>query len=595
MASRKPHPDVPIAHPYVRISDPAQRKGGGLERQLTADLGAWAERFGFKVGKRVWVDDGVSAFKGLNATPSHQLGQFLAEARKGLIRPGDCLLLENYDRLSRQDPWAAIGLVNELRQLGIHVGRLDRGKLLRCDSTDAGDFFEAAIEFMRGNSESAAKSMRNGAKWAKRREGARGEHSKDAILTRRLPAWIRAEGDWLVVIPERAEVVRRIFELSGVGYGLHAIVKTLGLEGVPAFGGREPVLGEGGRQLKSKSGRLRWKAPGGDVLGSGRWTTSYVDLILRDRRVLGEYQPRKGDRPDGDPIPDYFPRIISDEAWGLARLGAQQRHRRPGRTGRRVNLFSGLLKGPDGLSYVVAAEASKGRPHPILKSSGPRSGVGHARSFPLETFEEAVLSLLREIDAHQILNGDKPDDSLALAGQLAAVEEQIAQLEAELVGGDVPSLARVARALEARRKDLADRLAEAREKARHPLSESWGEAQTIAGALADAPDPRDARMRLRNALRRIIEEVVILVVPRGRDRLAAVQFWFAHDGRGQRRRDFLILHRPPKANAASRTEGSWQAVSLAGVVREGALDLRQKDHSERLEKALLQLDVEDLQ
>ena len=30
----------------------------------------------------------------------------------------------------------------------IHVGRIDRMKLLRCDSNDPGDFFEAAVELM---------------------------------------------------------------------------------------------------------------------------------------------------------------------------------------------------------------------------------------------------------------------------------------------------------------------------------------------------------------------------------------------------------------------------------------------------------------
>ena len=122
------HTRQSVLHAYARISDPEQRKGGGLERQTQDEMETFAKRFGFKIGNRVLVDDGVSAWKGLNATPRQQLGQFLANARSGIIPPGDCLLLENYDRLSRQDPWAAIGLVSELRQLGIHIGRLDRMK-----------------------------------------------------------------------------------------------------------------------------------------------------------------------------------------------------------------------------------------------------------------------------------------------------------------------------------------------------------------------------------------------------------------------------------------------------------------------------------
>src|SRR5262245_62560309 len=222
-ARRHPRPDkAPVLHPYCRISDPGQRKGGGLERQTTADLQEFCTRFGFTPSKRVLVDDGVSAFHGLNATPNHELGKFLAEARRGLVKPGDCLLIENWDRLSRQDIWAAIGLVNDLRQLGIHVGRLDRMKLLRCDSNDPGDFFEAAIELMRGNSESNAKSDRNGKAWMKKREAARKARKP---VTRRVPLWIEERDGNLYLIPEKAAVVKRVFTLAAAGYGYCAICR----------------------------------------------------------------------------------------------------------------------------------------------------------------------------------------------------------------------------------------------------------------------------------------------------------------------------------------------------------------------------------
>src|SRR5579884_2667806 len=209
------HSTTPVQHPYVRISHPEQRKGGGLERQTAANLEEFGRRFGFRTGKRVYVDDGVSAWQGLNATPDHELGHFLADARSGLIRPGDCLLIENYDRLSRQDPWAAIGLVSELRSLRIHVGRLDRMKLLRHDSKDYGDFFEAAVEFMRGNSESEVKSMRNREAWKRKRKAAR-EHGRS--LTGQLPGWIEEKDGERRLKPEFAAIMKRIFQLTASGY-----------------------------------------------------------------------------------------------------------------------------------------------------------------------------------------------------------------------------------------------------------------------------------------------------------------------------------------------------------------------------------------
>jgi hypothetical protein len=568
----------PVGHPYARISDPEQRKGGGLVRQTEdeetlAKINEFCRLFGFKLSKRFRIDDGVSAWKGLNASPEHELGQFLQEANRGLIPPGDCLILENYDRMSRQNPWASIGLVNDLRELGIHVGRLDRMKLLRCDSTDPGDFFEAAVEFMRGNSESNAKSDRNGSEWRRKRKAAR---ESKAVMTHQLPAWIREENGKLVLIPERAAVLRRIVDLAA-DRGLFAIRRLLENEKVPAFG--EHVV----RPKRKRSAFC------------GRWSVSYLHTLLTDRRALGEFQPRgPGGEPDGDPIPDYFPRVVSDEAWERSRRGMEERHRRPGRVTEDVNVFQGLLRDArTGESYAVGKEMGDGKPYRSLRSTAPRSGAGKAYAFSLVAFEGAVLRFLREIDPHKILNGDdQPDDALTLAADLEAVERELAEASAFMdTHGFSATIGKRVTALEDRKRVLTEELAEARERAAYPLSEKWGEAKTLLSALETAPDRQEARLRLRSALRRVIDGIWMLVVPRGRDRLCAVQIWFAG---GERHRDYLILNRPTKANAKTRTAGGWWAWSLASVARPGERSLRRREDAAALEAELLALDLAEL-
>jgi hypothetical protein len=211
-------------------------------------------------------------------------------------------------------------------------------------------------------------------------------------------------------------------------------------------------------------------------------------------------------------------------------------------------------------------------------------------SFPFPTFERAVLGCLREIDPHEILNGDSgPDESLVLAGELARVEGELAEASAFMkANGFSPTIGKRVTELEARRQALGERLAVARQQAASPLSEAWGEAQSLADALDGAADPQEARLRLRTLLRRMIDSIWMLVIPRGRDRLAAVQVWFAG---GKRHRDYLILHRPPKANARSRTPGGWWCRSLADAVSPGDLDLRRPEHARQLEQALLTADV----
>jgi hypothetical protein len=139
---------------------------------------------------------------------------------------------------------------------------------------------------------------------------------------------------------------------------------------------------------------------------------------------------------------------------------------------------------------------------------------------------------------------------------------------------------------------LAAKLNEAQQKTRQPLLETWAEAQTLLEALNRAPDPREARLRLRTALRLLIEQVYLLVVARGRVRLCAVQVFFRADKDGRTsRRDYLIFYRA----AARHQKASWRCWSLAEVTKPGELDLRKPEHARELEALLLALDLEALE
>jgi DNA invertase Pin-like site-specific DNA recombinase len=546
---------APTAYSYVRFSSKKQEEGDSVRRQVE-DTTAWAARAGVHLDASLKPDRGISAFRGKNRDIG-SLSAFLKLVESGRVLAGSFLVVEALDRLTREEIQPALLLILNLLQKGIRVVQLRPVEMTYDSKSDTTAIILMLVELSRGHSESKVKSDRVGAAWAQRRKAAR---NKSGLMTRKLPAWVKEEGDWMVLIPERAEAVKYIFELSGAGLGLFAIRGRLDEEGVPAFG------------------------------RSGRWGIGYLDMILTDRRALGEYQPRlRGGKPDGEPIKDYFPRVVSEAAWARARAGARARHRKPGRTGAVVNVFQGLLRGAlDGESYVVGSESSK-NPHPVLKSSAPRKGVGKAASFPLPTFEAAVLTCLREIDPGEILNGDDgPDDALVLAEQLAGVEGRLAEVEAELLEGDVPTLSRVVRTLEAQRKGLSEQLHAARQQAAHPLSESWGEAKSLLSALAGAPDPKEARLRLRAALRRLIDGIWLVVVPKGKSRLCALQMWFAE---GDRHRDYLILHRPAKANAAARQASSWSVKSLGPDFTPDTLDLRDRGQAGQLARVLEAMDL----
>jgi hypothetical protein len=484
--------------------------------------------------------------------------------------------VENLDRLSREDERTALRLWMDLLDQKINIVQLEPETIFRHEKSDMFDIMRAIMELSRGHGESAIKSARVGAAWDRKRKEAR-EGGK--ALTRRLPAWVEERDGKLALVPDRAAVVKRIFGMAANGYGHVLIVKRLREEGVPAFG--DCVI---------RKGRKR-------SAFAGDWTRSYVALILRDRRAAGELQPRRQDgTPDGDPIPNYYPPAVTEAEWLAARAGAAQRERRPGRTsGHVVNLFAGLLwDARSGEPYYVATrKAPGGSHHRVVFNKTAHAGRSPYYSFPADTLEAAVLSLLAEVDPREVLGReDGPDEALVLSGELALVEAKIAELEAELLNGEVAALAKVLRQLESQKRDLVEKLAGARQKAAHPLSESWGEAKSLLSALGNAPDPADARLRLRAVLRRVVDSIWLLVVPCGRDRLAAVQVRFAD---GEHRRDYIVFHRAAKANQSARQEGGWWARSLAEVAGPGDLDLRDRGHAEALARDLEKIDLAALE
>src|SRR5262249_32734685 len=159
-------------------------------------------------------------------------------------------------------------------------------------------------------------------------------------------------------------------------------------------------------------------------------------------------------------------------------------------------------------------------------------------SFPADTFEWAVLSKLDEVDPREVLDtGDTPDEAAVLSGEAASIDAELAEAAAFMdAHGFSVTIGKRVQALEQRKRELAPRLAEARQKAAHPLSEAWGETKSLLATLNAAPDQRDARLRLRSALRRIIESIWLLVDSRrGKVRLTAAQIWFAGGRSGQQR------------------------------------------------------------
>lgn len=554
----------PVAVSYLRFSTPEQAKGDSLRRQ-TEDSERWCQCNSIPLDQTI-SDLGRSAYHGRHRDDKAALGKFLELVRQNRIPRGSFLIVENLDRLSREDERTALRLWMDILDAGVNIVQLHPETVFRHDKSDMLDMMRAIIELSRGHSESRMKAVRAAANWEKRYRRAR---ETGAVLTAWLPAWVQlGEEGRPELIAERAETVRKAFVLSTAGYGQSSIAKRFRADKVPAFG------------------------------PTGEWSAEYIRRILKDRRAIGELQPRKGKdrKADGPPIAGYYPAVVTEQEWLLARAAVSGRRRqKQGRIGADgcANLFGGLLHNArDGDTYIVAQRTDSGRPVRVVVSSNFADGKSPCWSFPLDTLERAVLSLLRELDPKSILpaKDDVPDSAAVLESEMAWVRERQETLKAELLRGDSRTVADVLRGLETRETELVNQLDEIKERAVRPAKEDWKDAHTLIDLLDTADDPADIRLRLRSALRRIVASIWLLVVPRGRDRLAAAQIWFAG---GEKHRDYLVFHRPARANATSRTEGGWWAGSIVSEDA-NALDLRRPADVQEMTLALEQLDLADM-
>ena len=282
----------------------------------------------------------------------------------GKIPRGSYLIIENLDRLSREHIQPALLLVLHLLQAGIRVVQLSPIEMVFDDKSDTLPVMMMMMELSRGHNESAIKSERVGAAWAEKKKAARAGLPQPAkkqnrvngmaVMTHCLPAWVEEQNGKLELIPARAAVIKRIFELAADGYGSKSTSTLLIREKIEAFG------------------------------SAGHWNGSYIRAILKDKRAAGEFQPRRkhGREKDGDPIPNYFPACVTEDQWFAARAGAAQRRKTRGRIGVYVNVFAGLLKDArGGGSYYARSQFpshGRGEKRRVLINTAATEGARRA-------------------------------------------------------------------------------------------------------------------------------------------------------------------------------------------------------------------------
>ncbi len=332
----------------------------------------------------------------------------------GSIQAGSFLIIESLDRLGREEVNEAYDRLRDLTKRGIKVVTLTDERVY---TKEAGliEMIVSILVMSRAYEESRMKSERVGDAMRKKQDNAR---LHKIPMGKQAPKWLVVSETGFNVDRDRASVVQRIFNMAINGYGKALTAKNLNADGIPAF----------------KSTPTKAIA----------WGSSSVDKILKNRATLGEYQMfsvqgrTDGKRePRGEPVRDFYPRIIDDTTFYAAQSAVNERKlARSTKQSKNFNLWSGLCfcrecKSP--MHMVNKGKAPKGGTY--LHCSLARKGLCEAKLVRLERAEAVFKEMLPKVESLSLVQDSSAKISKDLAevlGRLSNEAKRLAELSALL-------------------------------------------------------------------------------------------------------------------------------------------------------------------
>jgi DNA invertase Pin-like site-specific DNA recombinase len=480
-----------VIHSYIRFSSDKQQWGDSERRQ--ADQGEnWAKRHGHKFSDLRFFDSGKSAFRG---SKQKMLDAMLKAIKDGRIRAGDILLVEAIDRLSRKGIRATQTLVNSILDAGVSIAILTPvEKVYRAsDTNDIGGAIELAAFSYQAFAYSQNLSYRIKSRNDVVRQKAR--NGDKVLISSNLAGWLeKDESGKVSIIEEKAAIVRLILKKIIEGYGAHRLTDYLNEKGIKPIG------------------------------RSDTWNQTFLRKLVRERTIIGEYQPHiiddEGKRvPTGEPIRNYFPAVTDEATWLKANNSIDNRVIERGPSSLFCNIFSGITHFADddcpAHIYTYQQKRADGRKVIIrrLMSWKARCKVKGANrcTIDLPAFERAMLSSLKEIE----LAADTTNPAIAMlntkTAELIKIKKRIAEIQKVVESGDedVSLLLGSLRNLQSQRTTLETQVRELGSKATG--------SNDLSGVkqLADLELTPENRQRLREALKQSIEAIHLLPIKLG--------------------------------------------------------------------------------
>ncbi|MDR5790319.1 recombinase family protein [Caballeronia sp. LP003] len=311
---------------YGRFSSKKQASGNSYERQMLF-AHEWAKEHGYEIDdEKTMFDYGVSAFRGAHREFG-ALAAFFKAMQKGDVLPGDVLLVESLDRLSREKELDAFDQFKTIVQAGVTIFSMQDGEfsLKKIEETQGGILHYALAIFTRAHNESKTKSERvlkaahaiccawRDDDWGKRKR-------RKPISIGKDPSWVRwnDETERFEPIPEQVELVLALIGFFLAGHSPKRCFEQMKLAGI--------------------------------ALPKGISNTSRVHRVLADRALVGEKfiefdEDKQVEMLPGwelqYTIPNYYPAILTEDEFSSLTYLREQKGRRVGKA-EVVSIMTGM-------------------------------------------------------------------------------------------------------------------------------------------------------------------------------------------------------------------------------------------------------------
>ena len=305
---------------YLRYSTKKQAKSGSEKRQLE-----WAQKYCEANGMKLvdtYRDLGISAHRGKHSKEGN-LARLLEDCKSGKIPKGYALIVENFDRLSREEvPVALQRFLTLINDYELEIHTLDDKRIYQPGKIDLTELIISIVIMGRAHSESARKAVLTAKAWKNTRESGKAHSKPGKKPLGNFPNWLdwdSAKQSWIVK-EDYVATIKYIFQLvTESNLGRYQIAQRLNHEKVPMV--------------------TRW---------AKRWSAPTIKDITNNRALLGEWVPRKTNDKDAEVVKNYYPAVIEVEIFEECQKAQRLRSHlgagggRPVKIARQYSILTGI-------------------------------------------------------------------------------------------------------------------------------------------------------------------------------------------------------------------------------------------------------------